>query len=208
VASLHFRAIIFDIGRVLVRVDVAASMAGLAASTTLTPQEVWSVIEKHPRWHDWQEGRLSPRQWHRQLSQQFGDGLPFEQFREIWNRALRPEPILPDEFLARLSTSYRLAVLSNTDPLHVAHLEANFPVLRHFPRRIYSCGAGASKPNPVIFKEALQACGVRAEESLYIDDVAAYVEAARQLGMAGIVFESPLQMESDLAVLGISPLSE
>ncbi|MBZ5540368.1 MAG: HAD family phosphatase [Acidobacteriia bacterium] len=197
------RAVIFDIGRVLVRVDISAAMAGLAERTRLTPQEVWVAIERHPRWRDWQEGRLAPPEWHRHLGQRLGTGLAFEQFCEVWNRALSSEPIIPEELLTQLARRFRLAVLSNTDPLHVAHLEAQFPLLRHFPQRIYSCGVGACKPEPLIYKEALRACGVRAEEALYIDDIAAYVEAAQRLGMAGVVFESPTQLEQELAVRGL-----
>ena len=126
------RAIIFDIGRVLVALDVSAAMAGLAVPAHLTPQQVWVAIESHPCWRDWQEGRLSPREWHRQLSQRLGEGLAFEQFCEAWNRTLVSEPILPDELFPRLSRRFRLAVLSNTVPLHVAHLEAQFPVLGIF----------------------------------------------------------------------------
>ncbi|HEX3543320.1 MAG TPA: hypothetical protein VHT31_02240, partial [Candidatus Acidoferrum sp.] len=55
-----FRAIIFDIGRVLVRLDIAGAMGGLAGMISLTPQETWAAIEHDPRWHDWQEGRMSP----------------------------------------------------------------------------------------------------------------------------------------------------
>ena len=54
------RAIIFDIGRVLVRVDVRRAQVGLAKGLSLTPEELWSAIEKDPRWSDWQEGRMSP----------------------------------------------------------------------------------------------------------------------------------------------------
>jgi len=44
---------------------------------------------------------------------------------------------------------------------------------------------------------------VQAEEAVYIDDVAAYAEAAQRLGMSGIVFRSPEQLQSDLRKLGI-----
>jgi len=62
---------------------------------------------------------------------------------------------------------------------------------------------GASKPDPVIYREALRACKVRAEEAVYVDDVPVYVEAAQRLGMTGIVFQSPEQLQSDLRDLGI-----
>jgi len=202
-AQAKFRAIIFDIGRVLIRVDVSRAMDGLASGLSLTPKEVWSAIEKDPHWLDWQEGRISPRDWHLHLSKRLGTSLTFDQFTEVWNRALDPNPIHAEAFLEKLSKNYRLALLSNTDPIHMSNEEARFPFFRFFPMRIYSYRVGASKPNPVIYRKALQACKVRAEEAVYIDDVAAYAEAAQRLGMSGIVFQSPTQLQSDLRKLGI-----
>ena len=202
-ATSKFRAIIFDIGRVLIRVDISRIKDGLAVSLPLTPEEVWSAIEKDPRWLDWQEGRISPRDWHLHLTKRLGVSLPFEQFSEVWNRALDPNPIHSESFLENLSRNYRLALLSNTDPIHMSHDEARFPFFRFFPTRIYSYRVGASKPDPLIYREALKACKVRAEEAVYIDDIAAYATAAQRLGMTGIVFQSPEQLQSDLRNLGI-----
>jgi HAD superfamily hydrolase (TIGR01509 family) len=203
VPNAKFRAIIFDIGRVLIRVDVSRAMDGLASGLSLTPQEAWSAIEKDPRWLDWQEGRISPRDWHLHLSKRLGTSLTFEQFSEVWNRALDPNPIHSESFLENLSKNYRLALLSNTDPIHMSNDEARFPFFRFFPIRIYSYRVGASKPDPLIYREALQACKVRAEEAVYIDDIAAYAEAAQRLGMTGIVFQSRDQLQSDLRNLGV-----
>jgi putative hydrolase of the HAD superfamily len=202
VSSPKLRAIIFDIGRVLIRVDVARAMTGLADGVSLTPEEIWSALENDPRWKDWQEGRMSPQDWHLHVSRRLGSKLSFDQFVEVWNRALDPAPIQEEAFLEKLGKKYRLAVLSNTDPLHVAHLEKTYGFFRFFPTRIYSCRVGASKPNPIIYKEALEACKVRAQEAVYVDDIPGYAQVATQLGMQGIVFRSPEQLQSDLKALG------
>ena len=202
-ASARFRAIIFDIGRVLIRVDIFRAMDSLASGLSLTPEELWTAIQKDPRWLDWQEGRISPRDWHLHLTKRLGVSLTFEQFSEVWNRALDPIPIQPEPFLEKLSKNYRLALLSNTDPIHMSNEETRFPFFRLFPIRIYSYRVGASKPDPLIYREALKACKVRAEEAVYIDDVAAYAEAAQRLGMTGIVFQSSEQLQSNLRELGI-----
>jgi len=203
VSPAKFRAIIFDIGRVLIRVDIHRAMAGLASDLKLAPQELWSSIENDPRWADWQEGRMSPQDWHLHLSKHFGGSLTFEQFKDVWNSALALEPIQSEPFLEKLSKNYRLALLSNTDPIHMSHEEARFPFFRFFPIRIYSFRVGSSKPNPLIYREALRACKVRAEEAIYIDDVPAYADAAERLGMKGLVFQSPGQLQSDLRGLGV-----
>ena len=202
-APAKFRAIIFDIGRVLIRVDISRAMDGLASGLSLTPQEVWSAIQNDPHWLDWQEGRISPRDWHLHLTKRLGASLTFEQFSELWNRALDPVPIHSEAFLEGLSKNYRLALLSNTDPIHMSHEEARFPFFRFFPIRIYSYRVGASKPDPIIYRKALQACAVRAQEAVYIDDIAEYAAAAARLGMTGIIFQSPEQLRSEFRGLGI-----
>lgn len=202
-ADAKFRAIIFDIGRVLIRVDISRSMTGLASGLSLTPEEVWSAIEKDPRWMDWQEGRISPRDWHLHLTKRLGASMTFERFSEVWNLALDPNPIHPDSFFEKLAKNYRLALLSNTDPIHMSNEEARFSFFRFFPIRVYSYRVGASKPDPIIFREALKACKVQAENAVFIDDIPAYAEAARRLGMTGIVFQSPDQLQADFRSLGI-----
>jgi len=203
VPSAKFRAIIFDIGRVLIRVDIHRAMAGLASDLKLTPQEVWSAIENDPRSLDWQEGRISPEDWHLHLSNRLGGSLTFEQFKQVWNSALAPEPIQPEPFLEKLSKNYRLALLSNTDPIHMSDAEARFPFFRFFPIRIYSFRVGANKPNPLIYAEALRECKVRAEEAIFIDDVPAYAEAAQRLGITGLVFRSHQELQANLCELGV-----
>jgi putative hydrolase of the HAD superfamily len=199
----QLRTIIFDIGRVLLRVDISRSLAGLAENIPLSPDEIWSAISNDPRWPDWQEGRITPRDWHLHLSKRLGGSLTFEQFVDSWNRALDPAPIHENLFFEKLSRRYRLALLSNTDPVHVAHINASYDFVRFFPVRVYSCSVGVSKPDPLIYREALRAAKVRAEEAVYIDDIPGYVEAAQRLGMAGITFQSPQQLEIDLRALGV-----
>jgi glucose-1-phosphatase len=203
VRARKVRAVIFDIGRVLIRLDVARAMNGMASGLSLSPEELWSAIEKDPRWKDWQEGRISARDWHLRMKQRFGGSATFEEFTETWNLALDPKPIHGNELFEKLSGNYRLALLSNTDPIHVAHMESRYDFFSYFPARIYSCAVGAAKPNPLIYREALQACKVQAEEAVYVDDIAGYVEAAERLGMAGIQFQSPGQLVVALQALGL-----
>src|SRR5206468_1047864 len=65
--------------------------------------------------------------------------------------------------------------------LHLAHMERTYKFLALFPVHIYSCRVGACKPNPLIYKQALQACKVRAQEAVYVDDISAYAQAAERL---------------------------
>jgi glucose-1-phosphatase len=193
------KAVIFDIGRVIVRVEPDRAVEALHAGTSRgrSGEQFWNAVLQDPRWNDWQEGRMEPREWHRHLARQLDIPVGFEDFCAAWNCTLHPETILNESWFVHLAERCRLAVLSNTDPLHSALLEAEFPFLRHFPARIYSCRVGVSKPAAPIYQAALDAAGVAAADALYIDDVLEYVEAARAMGIDAILFENPSQLSAE-----------
>jgi glucose-1-phosphatase len=200
------KAVIFDIGRVIVRLEPERALeplTGLAGSGT-SGAHLWTAVQRDPRWNDWQEGRMSAQEWHEHLTRQLRIPMEFDQFCAAWNRTLHPETILSDALFARLATQCKLAVLSNTDPLHSAVLDETFSFLHFFPVRIYSCRVGASKPSPAIYQAALDALGTAVGESLYIDDIPEFVAAAQKLGMDAVQFENPSQLASELMRRGLS----
>jgi glucose-1-phosphatase len=201
------KAVIFDIGRVIVRLDlkraftpivVAAHEAAGQCVTLLSPEEVWEFICADQRWRDWQEGRVSPAEWHQHLMRRLNLSLSYEQFRDAWNLVLDPEPILGESLFIQLGARCQLALLSNTDPIHAECLEQRFTFGRHFAVRIYSFNVGASKPSPIIYRAALDSLGVAASEALYVDDIQEFVDAARQLGLDAIRFETRDLLEVEL----------
>jgi hypothetical protein len=105
-AFRKLRAIIFDIGRVLVGVDVSRAMTGLAAGLSLSPAELWTALENDPHWPDWHEGRMSPRDWHLHITRRLGTALTFEQFTAVWNLALDPKPLQDSALLEKLSKTH------------------------------------------------------------------------------------------------------
>jgi FMN phosphatase YigB (HAD superfamily) len=197
------RAIISDIGRVIVGVDVSRAMQGLSTSIPLSPKEIWSAIEKDPRFVDLQDGRITARDWHLHIVRRLGGNLTYDQFTQAWNAALLPETLQPDSLWAGLSKKYRLSLLSNTDPIHVAHMESTFTFFKYFPVRIYSCVVGSSKPNPVIYQDALRATKVKANEAVYIDDLEENVAAAKSLGMIGVHCALPANLVESLKSVGV-----
>jgi FMN phosphatase YigB (HAD superfamily) len=198
-------AIIFDIGRVIVGLDPQRALThlGAAAGGGRDARQLWCAVESDPRWNDWQEGRMGSREWHAHLTRALNVTIGYADFCAAWNSILLPEPILNENLFRQLSERYRLAVLSNTDPLHSAVLDSEFSFLRHFPVRIYSCRVGVSKPSPAIFRAALDALGVTAASAIYIDDIEGFVGAANALGLDAIRFESPAQLASEFSRRGL-----
>lgn len=197
------KALVFDIGRVIIRLDLKRAMSELSTPSSLSPEIIWQTIEIDPSWRPFQEGRIRPWEWHQHITGKLGITVDYHKFCAIWNRVLDPVTLLPNSLFATLSRRYRLALLSNTDPIHLAHMESNYDFMRAFPIRIYSFTVGATKPNPAIFHTALAACSVEPGEAIFIDDIPAFVDAARQLGMQGIQFRSADQLLAELRSRGI-----
>ncbi|HEY3412475.1 MAG TPA: HAD-IA family hydrolase [Armatimonadota bacterium] len=76
---------------------------------------------------------------------------------------------------------YRLAIISNTFPSLKASIEA-MDLGEYFVAFVSSALAGVEKPDPAIYRIALETIGVSAEESVFVDDLAENADAARELG--------------------------
>jgi glucose-1-phosphatase len=198
-------AIIFDIGRVIIDLDPSRAIAAIGKASTLAPDQLWHSIQKDPLWDGWQEGRVTPREWYENLIARFHTPISYEEFRNAWNSVLVPKLLLPEQLFKQLSKKCTLVLLSNTDPIHVEYMESNFSFLRYFPKRIYSCDVGASKPSEKIFRAAIKAAGVPRIRILYIDDIRQYVFAARRIGLHAIQFRSRRRLEAALRARHLLP---
>jgi glucose-1-phosphatase len=201
----EIKAIIFDIGSVIVRLDPSRAIAAIGAGSRLSPDKVWAAVPQDPLWHGWQEGRVTPTDWYQNVIARFHTPISFDEFCDAWNSILCPELILPERLFRQLSKKCRLVLLSNTDPIHVGCMESKFPFIRYFPERIYSCDVGASKPGLKIFRAAIRAAGVPANQILFIDDIRENVLAARRIGLNALQFRSRPQLEAALRRLLVLP---
>ena len=97
---------------------------------------------------------------------------------------------------------YKLAVLSNTIKSHV-EVNKKMGIYDNFPIRILSCEVGLKKPDPSIYKLALDKLGTKSEETVFIDDKQEFVNVAEKLGLKGINFKNARNLIEELKNLGI-----
>ena len=98
----------------------------------------------------------------------------------------------------------QIRVLSNTNALHFEMLRESYGhLLRHFDDLVLSYEVRAMKPQPEIYQAAVECAGCLPEECFYTDDIAAYVAAARAMGIDGVQFHSCEQIEGELRARGI-----
>jgi glucose-1-phosphatase len=106
--------------------------------------------------------------------------------------------------LPQLSALYRLIMVSNTNPMHIDFLQANYPqVFAPFDDFVFSYEIHAAKPDPAIYLHAVARSGVAPEECLFIDDKAENIDAARALGIKTCFFTGTQYLGSMLREIGI-----
>jgi putative hydrolase of the HAD superfamily len=90
------------------------------------------------------------------------------------------------EYIPELAKNYKLGVISDTWP-SLDRVFKNAGVRQYFSTFIMSSVLGVLKPHELMYTTALKELGVKPEEALFIDDNIENVEAARNLGMQGLV---------------------
>ncbi len=201
------KAVITDLGGVLINVDWKNMCAKLAQYSSLSQKEMCShfsatVVMGHEA--GLARGVDNVEQFYRKMVRQLKlDGLGSEEFIRIYSdRFTRKDDSLA--LLKKLSRRYKLAMLSNTCEAHHKYwLKAIGSEMKLFKALALSFDVHMMKPEKEIYLEAARRLGVKPEECVFIDDVPEYVKGAEKVGMKGILFKSAGQLETDLKELGV-----
>lgn len=195
--------IFFDLGNILVGLRAGEKLKALARNSgqdlTAFCEKIWS----QERAHDYERGRHTCDEYFTLLAEELDLGHAQPELREAFCDIFHP---LPERVaVARsLASRYRLGLISNTCAAHIRHLEATYDFFPLFEPRIYSHEVGTRKPHPDIYAKALSAAGARAENSLFIDDLAENLETPSQLGWKTIHLPPRSDLPTALARLGIA----
>jgi FMN phosphatase YigB (HAD superfamily) len=198
-----YRAIIFDLGKVLVHFDFQRGYRELEGLCPYPAAEIPKRLGATGLVERFETGSIEPRDFVEQLSRVLGLHVDYDRFCQIWSGIFGPA-LVPESMLEGLATRYRLLLLSNTNAIHFEMIRQNYPLIRHFHDLILSYEVKAMKPRPEIYRAAVARAGCRPEECFYTDDIADYVEGARRMGIDAVQFRSAKQLEVELKSRGIS----
>lgn len=84
---------------------------------------------------------------------------------------------------------YKVFLLSNA-PTEFAKGLDNFPILRIFDGIVVSAPVRMAKPNADIYEHTLTTFGLKAEESLFVDDMPVNAEGAQKCGLHAFVYSN------------------
>lgn len=181
------RVLLLDLGNVTVRLRTREWLerAAQACRPPRGPEAVMAFLQRPDGPHHRQErGLASGADVHRAMVEQLGFALDYPAWLALWQDFFGPNRPM-EALLGRLRGQVRLWGLSNTNTEHLAHFKLNFRVAALFEGITASHEVGAAKPEPAIYRAALASLNVEPHQVLYLDDVEAYVEAGRALGLRG-----------------------
>lgn len=200
---MAIKAVIFDLGRVIVPFDFNRGYVRLAGLCSIPAAEIPRRIAPTGLVERFETGTIEPRDFVRELSKHLDLDTSYENFCEIWSSIFLPHTLIPEAMIEGLARRYRLVLLSNTNHIHFEMIRENYPLLRHFHSLVLSYKVGAMKPLPLIYRRAIEEAGCLPEECFFTDDIPAYVEAARAQGIDAVLFESAAQIEAELHKRGV-----
>lgn len=202
---MNSKVIFLDIGNVIVQLDYETVLSRIGALTTLSREEIVRRIYPNPDVSLYETGHLSTLEFYQRMCRQLELQSSLEVFQETWGSLFDPRPdhLLSPSLFRRLRLRYPVIALSNTNEMHFSWLKKIQPLVHEFDDYVLSFEVKSMKPDLAIYREALSRVDADPAETVFVDDRADNVRAARRLGICGIQFVSEDQLERDLKDLGV-----
>lgn len=196
------KAIIFDVGGVLIRTHSRTGREKWAAQVGMKPFDFEQFVFSGESGRQTQLGqKTSTAHWH-----WLGDYFNLtktqlaEMRHDFFDGDALNEPLV--EQIKRLrQAGYRTGLLSNfTDDARHVWTEV-YPFIQYFDGMVISAEVGLLKPDPQIYYLAAESLGVAVTEALFIDDFAENIEGAKAVGMQTLHFVDPEAAQRELTAL-------
>lgn len=194
------RNIIFDLGDVILNIDVPIASKSFGELSGKEQAEIMKIFKENDLFRQFETGVLDEptfRNYVREILNlpDFSD----DAIDTAWNSLLLDLPPERVELLKKLSQNYRLFLLSNTSSIHITQvnkiLKASTGIEKLgdlFETVFLSYEMGLMKPDPRIYTQVLEQAGLVAEETLFLDDNADNIKAASEVGIETIHVQKPV----------------
>jgi putative hydrolase of the HAD superfamily len=201
-------AVIFDYGQVLAYSASREGFSRLAKMFNVSFDVFRKLWETTRDTYD--RGDLSPQEYWLMLAAKSNTTLDSNQIEllrkieiEIW---INLDRAMFDWVRALRAAGIKTGLLSNMPTDLATYLRENADWLDDFSFKTFSGEVRMIKPDPAIYEYTLRGLGVSAAESLFLDDKEINIQAARALGIHGIVYSSLAQLTDELKARGFPVL--
>ncbi len=196
------RAVFFDIGNVLLRFSSKKVLARVAYETRCHPLKLARYLWASDIGERIERGEVDGDALYGIFQKELGYKGSFAQFRLLWC----------DHFsldrgsyavLKRTTKRVPTYLLSNTNALHIDFIKERYEFPSLVRGAILSHEVGLRKPDPAIYRKALEMSGTAPEETVFVDDLKPNVDAAADLGMIAIRFRDADALRTKFDALGL-----
>ena len=193
--------IIFDFGGVLLHIDFKKTHEAFEALGIKDPAGHFTQHHASDLFARLETGRISINDFYDAFRKEAGTEIPNEAIKDAWNAMLLDYEKENIALLRKLASKYKLYLFSNTNQIHYdwfaalyqkefsgEHLEDLFEVAW------YSHEKGVRKPASSVFSHMIKTEGLKASETLFIDDTVGNIEGASKAGLKTHLLKSPAEL--------------
>lgn len=195
---MTIKAIIWDVGGVMERTEDFGPRQALADRLGWEMSDLMDLVFGKTDQHRAQLGKISLAEHWQNIGQTLG--VPAADLAQIEADFFIGDTLdtaLVDEIRA-LKADYTTAILSN----YAANLRDKvlheWQIGDAFDHIIISAEVGVMKPNPAIYRIALEKIGCQPEEAVFLDDFIENVAGAQAVGLHAVWFKTPAQAMAEL----------
>lgn len=186
----EIKNLIFDFGGVLIDLDRGRCVERFAQLGLERVEEMLGLYYQQDFFQQYEKGLISSAAFRDEIRAKSSRPLTDAEIDDAWNSFLVSIPSYKLDMLLELRRHYRVCLLSNTNEIHWLWSCANafrckdYGVDDYFERIYLSYEMRLAKPDAEIFRRVLADAGMRAEETLFIDDSAENCQSAASLGLS------------------------
>ncbi len=202
-SSHKYSIIVFDLGNVLINFDYKIAAGKFDKIEENLGKKFLDHHKKNYHVHRaFEKGMISQEEFIDIALSGVNHKVDSETFSKIYSDIFTPNTDVIS-LLPILKKKFKLILLSNTDPLHKKFGWENYKFLSYFDHLVLSFEVGSVKPEEKIYNTVETLSKVPASEHLYVDDIAEYTLAAKQLGWDAIQFLNYKQLYEALKIRDI-----
>ncbi|AWH26471.1 HAD-IA family hydrolase [Stenotrophomonas sp. YAU14D1_LEIMI4_1] len=181
---MEIRLLLLDVDGVLLQYQRAQRVLYLAQALQRSTAQVQAALFDSGLETAYDAGQVSTEDYLAQLGHALDVSVDVPTWIAARRAACRPQAAVVQRLLA-LDDGLPLAVLTNNGPLMAQVLPELLPELhaRLQPRVLCSGMLGGRKPDPAVFKRALQRLDADPGHTLFVDDLFVNVRGARAAGL-------------------------
>ena len=192
----HYKNIIFDLGGVLLNLDIARTEEAFLLLGMADLETIYSHSKQTGLFDLYETGKISSMEFRKEMRKFLDPKTSDVQIDHAWNAMLLDMPAERIALLEEVRHGHKIFLLSNTNEIHMEayhrYMQARFGFrdLSHlFIKQYLSFEIGRRKPDADVFDLVVKEHGLRKEETLFIDDSLHHIEGARKYGIDAIWLE-------------------